>query len=144
MIAGFSAVLPAPVDAVWAVARDFGDYRLFTSGRGEAVVEDGRSGDAVGAVRRACLEGRTVRQRLLSHSDADRYYQYEFCGLPPLSLESYLATLRFRPVVASDQTFVEWTADFECAADRRESLRRELESLFAICIGSLNEAVRAQ
>jgi hypothetical protein len=58
----FSAVLPAPVDADWAVARDLGDYRLFTSGRGEVLVEDGRSGDSVGAVRRACLDGRTVRQ----------------------------------------------------------------------------------
>ena len=143
MIACFSAVLPAPVDVVWAVARDFGDYRLFTSGRGDAFVEDGRSGDSVGAVRRACLDGRTVRQRLLSHSDADRSYQYEFCGPPPLFLESYLATLCFWPVVASDQTFVEWRADFECAAERRESLRRELESLFAVWIASLSEVVRA-
>src|SRR5579883_3238474 len=67
--ASYSAVIPAPVDDVWAIARDFGNYRLFTHGRGESFVEDGRSGDSVGAIRNATLDGRTVRQRLLSHSD---------------------------------------------------------------------------
>ena len=36
----FSAVLSQPAEKVWAVDRDFGDYRLFTSGRGEVHMEE--------------------------------------------------------------------------------------------------------
>jgi hypothetical protein len=142
-IAYFSAVLAAPADKVWAVARDFGNYRLFTSGRGETFVEDGKPGDCVGAIRNATLDGRTVRQKLLSHSDIDRAYRYEFCGPAPLPIENYLATLQFRPLVETGQTFVEWSATFDCALDRREALARQLEGLFATWIGSLREAVLA-
>ncbi|SDR48533.1 Polyketide cyclase / dehydrase and lipid transport [Rhizobiales bacterium GAS113] len=138
----FSAVLPADVDNVWAVARDFGNYRLFTSGRGETLVEDEKRGDCVGAIRKATLDGRTVRQRLLSHSDADRCYQYEFCDQAPLPIENYLATLQFRPVVKDAQTFVEWTATFDCALDQRETIRRQLEGLFSTWISSLDDAIQ--
>ena len=137
----FSAVLPAPIDAVWAIARDFGDYRLFTSGRGEALVEDGKPGDCVGAVRRATLDARTVRQRLLSLSEVERRYEYEFCGEPPLPIENYLASLQFAPVVTSGETFVEWSASFDCELDRREAIRRQMESLFSSWVGSLQAAI---
>ena len=139
----FSAILPTHVDAVWAIARDFGDYRLFTSGRGKAFVEDGKRGDCVGAIRNATLDGRTVRQRLLGHSDVERRYQYEFCGPVPLPIENYFSTLQFRPVIASGQTFVEWTASFDCALDQREVLRRQLEGLFSTWIGSLNDSIQS-
>jgi hypothetical protein len=51
---------------------DFGNYRLFTSGQGDAFIEGGMRGDAVGAIRNATLNGVTVRQRLRAHSDAER------------------------------------------------------------------------
>jgi hypothetical protein len=139
----FSAILPAHVDQVWAVARDFGNYRLFTAGRGEAFVEDEKRGDCVGAIRNATLDGQTVRQRLLSHSDADRRYQYEFCDQAPFAMENYLATLQFRPVVQNGQTFVEWTASFDCAQDQRGTLRDKLEGLFATWFRSLNGAIQS-
>jgi hypothetical protein len=137
----FSAVLPAPIDAVWAIARDFGDYRLFTSGRGEALVEDGKPGDCVGAVRRATLDGRTVRQRLLSLSDVERRYEYEFCGEAPLPIENYFASLQFAPVVRTDETFVEWSASFDCELDRRDVICCQMQGLFSTWIGSLQDAI---
>jgi hypothetical protein len=141
-IAYFSAILPEQVDKVWAAARDFGNYRLFTAGRGDAFVEDEKRGDCVGAIRNATLDGQTVRQRLLSHSDADRRYQYEFCDQAPFAMEDYLATLQFRPVVENGQTFVEWTASFDCATDQRETLRGKLEGLFAIWFRSLKDVIQ--
>ena len=137
----YSAVLPAPIGEVWAVARDFGDYCLFTSGRGEAFVEDGEAGSCVGAIRNATLDGRNVRQRLLSHSDIERCYQYEFCGDAPLPIESYLATLRFKPVVENDQTFVEWAATFDCVPDQRQAMCTRLQASFATWIASLSAAM---
>lgn len=138
----FGAVLPVDVDTVWAIARDFGNYHLFTSGRGEVFVEEGKRGDCVGAIRNATLDGGTVRQRLISHSDFDHRYQYEFCGDPPFPFENYLATLHFRPVVQNGQTFAEWTATFDCNLDQREIIRHQLENLFAIWFNSLNSQIR--
>jgi hypothetical protein len=45
--------------------------------------EDGKSGDAVGAIRSVLVEGRHIRQRLLALSDTDRSQSSEFCGAPP-------------------------------------------------------------
>jgi hypothetical protein len=139
----YSTVLPMPVDDVWAVARDFGDYSLFTSGRGEAFVEDGEAGTCVGAIRNATLDGTNVRQRLLTHSDVDRCYQYEFCGDAPFPIENYLATLRFRPVIENDQTFVEWAASFDCAPDQRQKICARLQGSFATWIASLSARMRS-
>jgi hypothetical protein len=137
----YSAVIPAAASAVWAIARDFGNYRLFTSGKGEAFVEDGKSGDIVGAIRNATLDGRNVRQRLLGHSDQEMFYHYEFCDRAPLPIENYLATLQFRPIVKDGSTFVEWTATFDCEAADRESLRQSLEKMSSIWIASLSDAI---
>lgn len=141
MRAYYSAVIAVPVTRVWAIARDFGNYRLFTSGKGETFVEDGKSGDSVGAIRNATLNERTVRQRLLSHSDYEMFHQYEFCDRAPLPIENYLATLQFRPIIEAGWTFVEWSATFDCEAADRESLRQNLERMFAIWIASLKQMV---
>jgi polyketide cyclase/dehydrase/lipid transport protein len=95
----YSAVIPSLASAVWNAARDFGDYRLFNAGKGNAFVEDGRGGDCVGAVHNATIDGRTIRQRLLSHSDCEMRYQYEFCDHAPFPVENYVATLQFKPIV---------------------------------------------
>src|SRR5258708_40254942 len=47
----FSGILSIDAATVWSIARDFGDYRLFTSGRGEVFIEDKKPGDCVGAIR---------------------------------------------------------------------------------------------
>jgi Polyketide cyclase / dehydrase and lipid transport len=138
----YSAVIPSPVSAVWAVARDFGNYLLFTSGKGQVFVEDGKSGDSVGAVRNATLDSRTVRQRLLGHSDQEMFYHYEFCDQAPLPIENYRAMLQFRPIVAAGSTFVEWTATFGCESADREDLRQKLEKMFSVWIGSLSDVMK--
>jgi hypothetical protein len=143
MRAYYSAVIPSSVSAVWAIARDFGNYVLFTSGKGEVFVEDGKSGGCVGAVRNAALDGRSVRQRLLGHSDHEMSYHYEFCDQAPSPIENYLATLQFRPIVADGSTFVEWTATFDCESADRDDLRQKLEKMFSNFIGSLRNAIEA-
>jgi hypothetical protein len=138
-----SAVISCPAAAVWAIARDFGNYLLFTSGRGEVFVEDGKSGDSVGAVRNATLDGRNVRQRLLGHSDREMFYHYEFCDRAPLPIENYVATLQFRPIVETGSTFVEWSASFDCETAVRDDLRQNLERMFSMWIASLRKAIEA-
>jgi hypothetical protein len=51
---------------VWKIVRDFNNYPVWVGGAGESEFADGKSGDAVGAVRRVLYQDRRIRQRLLA------------------------------------------------------------------------------
>jgi hypothetical protein len=88
----YSTVFPQPAPAVWEIIRDFNNYPVWVGGAGESRIEDGKSGDTVGAVRSVLYRGRHIRQRLLALSDAERAQTYEFCGAPSLPVEGFQAT----------------------------------------------------
>src|SRR4051794_32022656 len=83
----YSIVLNNPAHEVWAVIRPF-DHYGWAGVEGETVLEDGKAGDQVGAVRRF-THGAVLRQVLLAHSDLDRSYSYAFVGPPPLPASDY-------------------------------------------------------
>ena len=115
----FSTVFEQPAESVSQAVRAFDDYGWAGTGI-DAHVENGRQGDAVGGVRRVEAPGGPIRQRLLAHSDLERFYTYELCDPVPFPVQDYLATLRVTPVTDGDHAFVEWWATFECAEDERE------------------------
>jgi len=133
----FSREIPVPVDYARSIARDFGNYRLFTSGRGDACIEGGMRGDTVGAIRNATLNGVTVRQRLLAHSDAERFYRHEFCGQPPFPVENFVATLQLKPNLPSGSALLDWSAHFDAPPGESETMKRRLENSFAGWAASL-------
>ena len=65
----YSTVLDHPLETVWSLLRDFNNYPVWVDGAGESRIEDGKSGDAVGAVRDVTYQGNRIRQRLLALSD---------------------------------------------------------------------------
>jgi hypothetical protein len=88
--------------------RDFNNYPSYIDGVTESVVEDDKSGDEIGAVRRFCYRGSWLRQSLTAHSDARRSFSYS--GMEPFqfpaqgSAESpaaidYAGTLQLAPIV---------------------------------------------
>jgi hypothetical protein len=84
---------------VWKIVRDFNNYPVWVGGAGESEIEDGKSGDTVGAVVSVLYQGRHIRQRLLAQSDVEHSQTYEFCGAPSLPVTGFQATLR---IVARD------------------------------------------
>jgi hypothetical protein len=82
----YSTIFRQPADAVWRLIRDFNNYPVWVDGAGESVIEDGKSGDAVGAVRSVLYNGVRRRQRLLALSDVERTQTYEFAGDIPLPI----------------------------------------------------------
>jgi hypothetical protein len=40
----------------------------------------------------------------------------------PMPLTNYVATLRLTPVTDQDRTFIEWSAEFDCAPDKEQDL----------------------
>lgn len=113
-----STVLDAPADQVWAAVRDFNGLPDWHPGIADSVIEAGRAGDQVGAIRSFHLQdGAHIRERLLSHSDVERCYSYNF-ETTPFAVRNYHATLRVTPVTDGGRTFVEWWTTFDCELEK--------------------------
>ena len=114
-----STVIDAPADNVWERIRDFNGLPVWHSGLiAESEIEDGRTGDQVGGVRSFKLvDGTHIRERLLSHSDEERSYTYNF-EKTPFDVDNYCATIRVTPVTDGGKSFVEWWTTFDCDRDK--------------------------
>ncbi len=127
----YSVMLYHPAEEVWAVIRPF-DHYAWAGVDSETIIEQGKAGDQVGAVRRFTYAGNVVRQVLLAHSDIDRSYSYGFCGAPPVPVRDYVATIvatiRVSPAIADAGSFVEWWATFDCAPEERDQWMKHFET----------------
>jgi hypothetical protein len=133
----YSTVLDHRADEVWAVIRPF-DHYAWAGVPSETVIEEGKHGDQVSAVRRVAAGDKIIRQALLAHSDVERSYTYSLLDPPPFPVRDYVATIRVTPVVETDTAFVEWWATFDCAAEERERWVRHFEREgFAKWLGAL-------
>jgi hypothetical protein len=55
-----------------------------------------------------------------------------------MGVENYVATLRLIPVTDGDQTFVEWSAEFDAVPDREEQLAADIgRNVFGAALASL-------
>ena len=133
----YSTVFEQPAAEVWKIVRDFNDYPVWVGGAATSEIEDGKSGDTIGAVRSVLYQGRHIRQRLLAQSDIERSQSYEFCDAPSLPVAGFQATLRITPIVDGDRAFVEWWATFDCEASRRDELTGTLRGWFGKWLESL-------
>ena len=73
-----------------------------------------RSGACAACISRTAAH---IRERLLSFSDVDRHYSYNF-EKTPFYVLNYHATLRVTPVTDGDRAFVEWWTTFDCPPER--------------------------
>jgi len=115
----YSIVLDHAAGDVWALIRPF-DHYAWAGVESQTVIEDGKAGDQVAAIRRVTMGDKIIRQILLAHSDVDRSYSYAFCDTPPFPVLNYAATIRVTPVVETGKAFVEWWATFDCAVEECE------------------------
>jgi NADPH:quinone reductase-like Zn-dependent oxidoreductase len=133
-----SAVIDAPVDAVWHLLRDFNSHAAWHPGIAESRIEAGEPGDLVGAVRAFRLnDGSLLRERLIALSDRNRELTY--CLIAgPLPLDDYVATMRLRSVTDGDRTFVQWESRFRPPPDRADELKRLVaEDIYEAGFGAL-------
>jgi hypothetical protein len=137
----YSTVFDEPAAAIWEIVRDFNNYTVWVGGAGESQIEDGKSGDSVGAVRNVLYQERRIRQRLLALSDVERSQTYEFCGPPSLPVTGFQATIRLTPIIDGDRTFVEWWATFDCEPTRSAELSQTLRGWFSKWLESLRASL---
>jgi hypothetical protein len=110
-----SSVIPALADKVWAVIRDFNGMPSWHPQIARSTIEGGRPSDSVGCIRSLTMaDGVRVREQLLSLSDFDYSFSYAIVE-SGLNVTNYVAGLKLTPVTDGNQTFAEWTAEFETA-----------------------------
>jgi len=127
-----SAVIPGPIEAVWARASRFADcsWMPITSG---SYVEEGISTEenVLGKNRRLVLGNKKIVETLTGYSSLERFYTYAIAskddGLFPGDFINYKARLSFKPVTESGFTFAEWSAQF----DGEESTVKAVEAFIA-------------
>jgi uncharacterized membrane protein len=132
----YSTVLEQTADQVWAVIRDFNSYPVWVASVSESHIEEGKSGDAVGAIRNFIEFGTRIRQRLLAHSDLDRLYTYESCE-PLGAITYYQGTGHVTPVIDGNRAFVEWSVQFDCPAAEQANCTKLLEEAMPQWLKSL-------
>ena len=112
-----SSVIDAPAAKVWDRVRDFNGLPRWHPRIRDSRIENGEPADRVGCVRDFHLQnGDKIRERLLGLSDYDMFCTYAILE-SPMPLTDYVATLRLTPITDGDRTFVEWTAEFDCATE---------------------------
>ena len=122
----YSILLDNSAEDVWESIRLF-DHYAWAGVEGETVIEAGKAGDQVSAIRRFTMGDKIIRQILLAHSDLDRSYSYGFCDPASLPVRNYTATIRVVPVVENNKAFVEWWATFDCAAEEYDRWTKYFE-----------------
>jgi hypothetical protein len=138
-----SKIISHPADAVWAVVKDFNEYR-WGAGVGEARIENGIDANTPGAIRSFAYYDRPSRQRLLAYSARERMQSWESVQAFDATLSYYKATLRITPVTTSDSSFVEWWSDFEATPEatpewssmQRREFAKSLDRLASIVDGA--------
>jgi polyketide cyclase/dehydrase/lipid transport protein len=148
----YSSMLNCPADRVWALIRDFNNYPRYIESVVDSVIEDGKRGDEVGAVRRFSIGGVWRRQRLASHSDAERSFTY--AGMEPLPFPregsnapapvNYQGTVRLAPIVDGGRTFVEWFVEFDGPSNEAPQWTDLLLELIAQWVDSLGRTLAGQ
>jgi Polyketide cyclase / dehydrase and lipid transport len=117
-----SSVINASAARVWARVRDFNGLSNWHPAIAESRIENGEPADKVGCVRNFLLRnGDRLREQLLGLSDYDMFCTYSILD-SPMPLTNYVATLRLTPITDHERTFIEWSADFDCAPDKEGEL----------------------
>jgi hypothetical protein len=117
-----SSVINASAARVWARVRDFNGLSNWHPAIAESRIENGEPADKVGCIRNFSLRnGDRLREQLLGLSDFDMFCTYSILD-SPMPLTNYVATLRLTPITDQDRTFIEWSAEFDCAPDREGEL----------------------
>ena len=139
----YSTVFEHTADQVWRTIRDFNSYPEWVASVSESHIEEGKPGDAVGAVRNFVEYGTRIRQRLLAHSDLDRFYTYESCG-PLGAIAYYRGTARVTPIVDGNRAFVELSVSVECPDEERDNCTALLEKAMPHWMTSLRATLESQ
>ena len=135
-----SAVIHAPIDAVWTRIRDFNALPAWHPAIARSEIEGGRPSDSVGCVRAFYLQdGGFLREQLLALSDIEHSFTYNIL-VSPMPVKNYVATFRLTRATVGDVTLAEWWADFDVTEGPEEDMVANIgDGVFVAGFAALNE-----
>lgn len=137
-----SVIVEAGADAVWDLVRDFNGLATWFPALPASRIEEGRTPDSVGCVRRFDLGGGPpTREKLVALDDAARSYSYTLVE-GPFPARDYLATLRVIPIHddGAERSLVEWSNSYDCDPSDEKSLATTFgDQIFAPALASLRD-----
>lgn len=117
-----SSVINAPIEGIWVKTRDFNALPSWHPEVEESHIENKEPSDKVGCIRNFRLkDGSKIREKLLALTDIENLCTYSILE-SPMEVENYVATMRFLPITDGNQTYAEWTAEFNCPPREEEGL----------------------
>ncbi len=138
-----STVVDSSADKLWQRIRDFNALPLWHPGIADSRIENNEPPDRVGCIRHFhTRDGGMIRERLLSLSDYDYSQSYEILE-SPMGVANYVATLKLTPVTDGNRSFVEWSAEFDCAEGREHELSELIgNGVFRTGLDALKRSMR--
>lgn len=119
-----SRVLPHAPETVWQKIRDFNGLPSWHPMIARSAMEDGKSGDQVGAVRNFFThDGGNIREQLLGLNDRDRVITYSILE-SGMGVSDYVAEIALQRISHDNSTLAKWTAEFNCADDQAAELEQ--------------------
>lgn len=107
------AIIDADPQSIWHVLRQFNSIAEWHSGVAHCTVEDGKSADTGGSIRKLILaDGGVVRQRLLSIDNDLMEFSYGHED-SELCITDFLASIKVRPEGDGLRSTVTWQAHFD-------------------------------
>lgn len=105
-----SVEIKAPIEKVWAAAKDFDSLDKWHPGFSKDVLTKGAN-NSPGTVRALTIkDGPTFTEELISFNEANHTYRYKILE-SPLPLQNYVSTFRVKSG-ANGTTTVTWSAKF--------------------------------
>ncbi len=135
-----SAVIDAPIGAVWALVRDFNALPKWHPAIATSEIEHGLRSDAVGCVRRFTRksDGGLLREQLLTLSDRDYTITYNIL-VSPMPVANYEATMQFIPITHGDRTLAQWWAQFDVTQGPEQDTTTDIgDNVFVVGFAALN------
>lgn len=135
-----SAVIDAPIDDVWKIVRDFGEFEQWHPAADDCVIEGGHSGLEIGAIRNLTIGSETFREQLVEASQLNHYHRYTILDAP-VPIENAVGKLQFRSVTTEDRTYGEWKETFDAPESAEDELVEEITALFGNGLTHLRKLV---
>ncbi|MDI9335842.1 MAG: SRPBCC family protein [Gammaproteobacteria bacterium] len=138
-----SSTIDADIERVWQIIRDFNGMPLWHPLIQDSRIENDYPSDKIGCVRNFRTQGGDrIREQLLAQSDYDFSFTY---GILESGMEvtDYIASVRLLPITDGNRCFLEWTAEFACAPDKKQELCQFIaQNVFQAGINALKKKLQ--
>lgn len=137
-----STVIPAPIERVWGIVRDFNALPVWLPAAVRSEIEGGKDAASVGCVRRVIADDNsTVRQMLTELSDVEYRCSYSLLSAS-YPMRNYTATFQLQPVTDTNHCYMTWFGVFNVDADKeQDTIRFVGEKVFNGAFARLKQLV---